>query len=175
MIYALIYNLDTDKKGCCVKNADVARKLNIQNRTLQNHLEALIDKGLVIRQYDSIENKNGRRLYAKHSYHHTDWQHMNSVSEPVREPTQEEKLNGIESKSVLEFLNNKTGKAFRPTKANLDLIQARFREGYTVQELKTVVARKCLDWKSDPKMREYLRPATLFGAKNFNQYIGECI
>jgi uncharacterized phage protein (TIGR02220 family) len=76
---------------------------------------------------------------------------------------------------ILTFLNQKTGKAFRPVSANLDLILARLKEGATAQNCRTVIARKRMDWGDDPKMVQYLRPATLFNKIKFAQYLGECV
>jgi len=73
---------------------------------------------------------------------------------------------------VLEFLNVKTGHRFKPTRVNLDLIEARLKEGYTVAELKQVIAMKVREWEHDDKMARYLRPATLFNREKFNQYAG---
>ena len=80
-----------------------------------------------------------------------------------------------QAKRVIEFLNVKAGKAFRPTEANIEPIVARIKEGYTIQDLKTVTVRKCREWASDEFMAQYLRPATLFNRVKFNQYIGECV
>ena len=79
------------------------------------------------------------------------------------------------AKELIDFLNAKAGKAFRHTDANLEPIIARMKEGFTVQDLKTVTVRKCRDWATDEKMAEYLRPATLYNRTKFNQYIGECV
>ena len=76
---------------------------------------------------------------------------------------------------VLAFLNQKTGKAFRPTESNLSLIRARMKEGYDEDICRMVIARKFRDWKADDKMAGYLRPATLFNREKFNQYAGECV
>jgi len=76
---------------------------------------------------------------------------------------------------ILTFLNQKTGKAFRPVSANLDLILARLKEGATAQNCRMVIARKRMDWGDDPKMVQYLRPATLFNKIKFAQYLGECV
>lgn len=76
---------------------------------------------------------------------------------------------------VLNFLNSKTGKAYRATKSNLDLILARFKDGASVQDCKQVIARKVMDWLHDDKMRDYLRPATLFNRTKFDQYTGELV
>lgn len=87
------------------------------------------------------------------------------------------KLNGSEAtaRELLEFLNAKTGRNYRPVFANLEPIVARLKEGFTVQDVKTVIARKCRDWMHDDKMALYLRPATLFNRTKFAQYNGECV
>jgi len=96
-------------------------------------------------------------------------------------PTEEEKpLSGKpdllpQSREVLEFLNAKTGRAYKPVAANLDMIRNRLKEGYTVSELRQVVAKKCREWGSDEKMAIYLRPATLFNKTNLAQYSGELV
>jgi len=74
---------------------------------------------------------------------------------------------------VLAFLNEKTGRAYRPVDANLKLIVARLKSGATVVDCRQVIAKKTREWKSDVKMAEYLRPATLFNAIKFEQYMGE--
>lgn len=76
---------------------------------------------------------------------------------------------------VLEFLNQKTGRVYRPVDANLKLITARLHSGATVMDCRQVIAKKTREWKGDPKMAEYLRPATLFNATKFEQYLGELI
>lgn len=87
------------------------------------------------------------------------------------------KLNGSAStaKEILSFLNAKTGRNYRPVAANLEPIVARIKEGFTPQDIKTVIARKCREWMADDKMAGYLRPATLFNRTKFAQYNGECV
>ncbi len=79
------------------------------------------------------------------------------------------------AKKVLQFLNEKTNRAYRPTEANLGLIVARLKDGASEGDCRMVVARKCKEWAGDPKMATYLRPKTLFNRTNFDQYIGECV
>ena len=79
------------------------------------------------------------------------------------------------AKSVLEFLNAKTNRAYQPVAANLELIVARIKDGATDAQLRQVVAKKCREWAGDEKMAEYLRPATLFNRTKFAQYVGELV
>jgi uncharacterized phage protein (TIGR02220 family) len=74
---------------------------------------------------------------------------------------------------VLGFLNIKTGRRYKPVKANIEMIAARLREGATVDECRQVIAKKCREWRTDEKMEVYLRPKTLFNRTNFAQYQGE--
>lgn len=74
---------------------------------------------------------------------------------------------------VLGFLNIKTGRRYKPVKANIEMIAARLREGATVDECRQVIAKKCREWRTDEKMEAYLRPKTLFNRTNFAQYQGE--
>ncbi len=74
---------------------------------------------------------------------------------------------------ILEHLNTRTGKGFRPVDANLKPIAARLAEGSTADDCRSVIDAKVRQWSDDAKMREYLRPKTLFNATNFAQYLGE--
>lgn len=87
------------------------------------------------------------------------------------------KLNGHrkEALEALQFLNIKAKRNYRGTEVNIKLIVSRFNEGYSLQDCKSVIAKKCREWLPDDKMREYLRPATLFNREKFNQYIGEIV
>ena len=78
-----------------------------------------------------------------------------------------------EAKEVIEFLNAKAGRKYRPEGPNLEFVVARLKEGYELRQLRGVIAKKCRDWMADEKMAQYLRPATLFNRTKFSQYIGE--
>ena len=67
---------------------------------------------------------------------------------------------------ILQFLNEKTGRAYRPLDANLKLIIARLKTGASVMDCRQVIAKKTREWKGDSKMSEYLRRVTLFNALN---------
>lgn len=73
---------------------------------------------------------------------------------------------------VLTYLNEKANRNFQAVPANTKLISARLREGASVEQLKAVVDVKVKEWALDAKMSAYLRPATLFNAEKFGQYVG---
>ena len=83
------------------------------------------------------------------------------------------KTDDIPYDRVIKYLNAKAGTNYRATnKATQRLIKARFNEGMTTKDFKKVIDNKCDDWLKDPKMCEYLRPATLFGSK-FESYLNQ--
>lgn len=66
---------------------------------------------------------------------------------------------------IINYLNIKSTKSFRiNTVKTLKFINARLREGYTVDDFKKVIDKKCAEWLNTC-MENYLRPETLFGTK----------
>ena len=88
--------------------------------------------------------------------------------EPKKKPAPKDET----PERVIDYLNQKTGRKFEYAEANLKLIRARIADGATWASLTGVIDLKCSEWLKDPKMHEYLRPATLFNAEKFNQYVG---
>lgn len=79
----------------------------------------------------------------------------------------------VVEKSLIDYLNTLAGRNYKHAPSNIKFLKARLAEGHTPQEIADVIARKCAEWLDDPKFRQYLRPATLFNAEKFNQYVGE--
>ena len=73
---------------------------------------------------------------------------------------------------LLEYLNTRAGKRFRPVEANVRLLAARLKES-TPDEIRAVIDAKAAEWGADAKMAKYLRPETLFNATKFAGYVGE--
>ena len=72
---------------------------------------------------------------------------------------------------IIEYLNLKTGSKFKPTtKPYVQAIRSRLKEGYTVDDLKTVIDKKCREWKGT-KLEKYLTPKTLFAPSHFDTYL----
>lgn len=76
------------------------------------------------------------------------------------------------ARQVLDWLNQKTGKGFRPVEANLALIRARISDGVADWQLKAIVSEKTEQW-AHTDMAKYLRPATLFNRTKCEQYLAE--
>ena len=76
---------------------------------------------------------------------------------------------------VIAFLNEKAGRNFDGNGANAQHVIARLKDGETVDDMRAVVAKKCREWKGDPKMDAYLRPETLFNRTKYASYKGELV
>ena len=75
------------------------------------------------------------------------------------------------AKDVISYLNQAANTSFKASSKNTQsLINARTREGFTVDDFKAVIDGRVKAWANDPKMSEYLRPQTLFGTK-FESYL----
>lgn len=72
---------------------------------------------------------------------------------------------------VVNYLNDRCHKRYRATSKSVQkFITARLRDGATVDEMKAVIDVKAAQWENDVKMREYLRPETLFNETKFESY-----
>ena len=77
---------------------------------------------------------------------------------------------GLLSFDLIQYLNETTGSDYKADKANADRVRSLLGQGYTPVQLRSVIDKKCAEWMTDPKMRPYLRPSTLWGAK-FSEYV----
>ena len=72
---------------------------------------------------------------------------------------------------IIDYLNMKTGSKFKATtKPYIQAIRSRLKEGYTVDDFKTVIDKKCREWKGT-KLEKYLTPKTLFAPSHFDTYL----
>lgn len=100
----------------------------------------------------------------------------NSEKNPTYKDTNIQK--DINNKNIysdaVEYLNSKAGTKYKSTSKNTTRhIQARIKEGYTLEDFKTVIDKKCSEWLNTD-MEKYLCPETLFGSK-FEKYLNQKI
>lgn len=81
--------------------------------------------------------------------------------------------NNILVAEIISYLNEKTDKNFKSGVAkNRDLIKARLKEGYSLEDFKKVIDIKVAEWLNDEAMSKFLRPETLFSNK-FEGYLNQ--
>lgn len=73
-------------------------------------------------------------------------------------------------KNVVAYLNEKAGTRYQhKAKKTKEHIHARLAEGYTLDDFKLVIDKKCAEWIGT-EFEKFLRPETLFGPK-FENYL----
>ena len=77
------------------------------------------------------------------------------------------------AQTVLDRLGDHNGVRYTASEKHVGLIATQLRNGVTELELRAVVAYCAvdLDWKHNDKMRQYLRPETLFGPESIAKYL----
>lgn len=87
----------------------------------------------------------------------------------------------IPYQEILDYLNEKAKKNFNhKAEAHRKLIRARWNEGYTIENFKTVIDNKVSQWlgqfdRDNKPLDRYLRPSTLFAQKHFDNYLNETV
>lgn len=103
-------------------------------------------------KYNNIKEQNNRT------------NNINKGSAKKAEP------DNIPYQEILDYLNSKTKAHYKASSAvNQRLIRARFKDGYTLQDFKTVIDNKAFEWQHSD-MWKYMSPSTLFGS-HFDDYL----
>lgn len=185
LIYALIYGFSQDENskfsgtrryiaewcGCSLKTVDntiaslIAKKLIIKHEKYVNGIRmcdyTAVPPEITVRQNDT-------QAPAGHTTEHNTTEPQPLLNEP-QAPAQPKKPDP--TKEVIDHLNRRAGTHYKATTANTrKLIKARLNEGFTVDDMKLVIDKKCADWLNNGDMAQYLRPETLFGPK-FESYL----
>ncbi|MCB2828920.1 conserved phage C-terminal domain-containing protein [Streptococcus dysgalactiae] len=72
----------------------------------------------------------------------------------------------------IAYLNQKMNSNYKFVKTNTDLVKARLKDSYTLEDFKAVIDKKCSEW-GNSDMAKYLRPSTLFNASKFESYLNQ--
>ena len=77
-------------------------------------------------------------------------------------------------KVIIDYLNQKTKSHYQSTtKSTQAKINARIKEGATIEDFMLVIDIKSSQWMGDKKMEAFLRPETLFAPSHFESYLNE--
>lgn len=118
----------------------------------------------------SVEENNGYKLYPKCTPSIGEYS-IDKVS--IIKDTMSPKGSLHFSVDVISYLNDNAKTNFRNgIKKTIGLIDARKKEGFTLDDFKKVIDNKVTEWKNNSDMCKYLRPETLFGNK-FESYLNQ--
>lgn len=186
LFLAEIDSLDIDEKGCYASNKHFSDFFGLTAGRCSQIITSLKDKGyieveLVYNKKKDIKNRtikvvnklNTPIKYSKGGYLENCASSNTSFSNTNNNMSSSEK---IPFKKIIDYLNQVTGSRFSSKSSDTQKhIKARWNEGNTFEDFISVIDVKNNQWKDNPEMSKYLRPSTLFSAKNFENYKGEAV
>lgn len=157
-----------------VENAvNVAVNRGIFDRKLFKKHKILTSKAIQKRFFTAVKKK--KTVSVNKNYIYTginsgeNW--VSDSGNATKEDVDVEVKEYIVEKKVIAYLNKKTGKKFRETETNLKLITARLSEGFSEKDFITAINNQNDIWGDDDKMKQFLRPSTLFKKSKFDGYV----
>lgn len=77
----------------------------------------------------------------------------------------------VDWKSVIDYLNIQAQKKFKYVNSHKTIIEARIKEGYSIDDFYDVINDRVGEWICNKDMKKYIRPSTLFNASKFDGYL----
>lgn len=164
-------------RDCLIKEIKRVKNKNLIARVF-SHIKNSDDLNETVKRIISeYEEKNGALSYSNEKQNDNDNENDNENEVSYHDTGNESSNESFKEQlsEIITYLNEKTESTFKAsTKKTQSCIRARLSEGFTVEDFKTVIDKKCAEWLVDEKMSKYLRPETLFGTK-FEGYLNQKI
>lgn len=180
VILTEIDSLDQGDNGCYASNQHLAEFCQCSERKVSDAVTKLIKCGYVsVAGFDgrkrtlrsNLSNVRGRlEKSARQDSKNCEAESQNLLQSNTyrKTSTNTDKVIYVE---IIDYLNAKAGTRYKASTASTRKhIKARLDEGFTVEDFKSVIDKKCSEWLGNSKMEQYLRPETLFGTK-FEGYL----
>ena len=165
------------ENGCFASNAYFAEFFGLSKERVRKIIAELVEKGYITNEliYKEGTKEVDKRILKVRLKPYGGGGDINHT--PMGENDHYITKNNITKnkynyQEIIDYLNEKTGKTYKAVKTNNQLINARYEEGYTLEDFKAVIDYKTSKWKGT-EWEKYLRPSTLFSAKNFENYVNE--
>lgn len=185
LFLAEIDSLDIDEKGCYASNKHFSDFFGLSKSRVSEVISSLQKKNYISLEFvykgKEIE-KRTIKVFGKpkrgirnieEGYSEKAKGSNTSFSNTKDNMSSSEK---IPFKKIIDHLNQVTGSRFSSKSSDTQKhIKARWNEGNTFEDFISVIDVKNKQWKDNSEMSKYLRPSTLFSAKNFENYKGEAI
>lgn len=185
LIYALIYGFSQDGNSkFSGTRRYIAEWCGCSMKTVDNTIASLLTKKLIVKHekyvngirmcdYTAVPPEIAARQNDTQAPADITTEHDTTKPQPLlNEPqssTQPKRPDPTEE--VVNHLNRRAGTHYRATSAaTRKLVKARLKEGFTIEDIKLVIDKKCAEWINNSDMAQYLRPETLFGNK-FEGYL----
>lgn len=188
----LYYNERLENEMIKRRNYSESRKRNLRahmENHMDNHMESHMEDENEVEKTGSHAENCGKSIkfdemppinthMSDHMGHHME-HHMENENEnininenrdeiEIKNKSKKEKVLGKEGEieDIINDLNYVLGTGYKSsTPKTIELIRARLKEGFSIDDFKTVHRKMLKSWGADPKMCKYLRPVTLYGTK----------
>jgi len=201
MVLAYVYSMEfsgiepgkTTRKFFA-SNEHLCNIFGVSDKSMTRIVTNLVEGGFLIRNIGFVEPGSfiKKRILSALPYHDLLSKMVREVEEeqpkqaeqseePVQpkktenkdKPEQPKETENIPYQEIVSYLNEKANKKYRyQTASNQKDIKARWKEGYSLEDFKTVIDNKVHEW-SGTDFAKYLRPSTLFGSKHFDDYLNQ--
>lgn len=178
-IYAIIYGFSQDCESEFTGSLQYLCDFTGTSRTtVIKALKSLVEKEFIIKTENNINgvifNRYKANLQVVKKLYGGSKENLQGGSKETLHNNKYINNKDIDSKDiyseVLGYLNEKAKTNYRiSSKEAQKHINARLSEGFTVDDFKTVIDKKCAEWIGTD-YEQYLRPQTLFGTK-FESYL----
>lgn len=174
VIYTEISSLDSEESGCYASNKYLAEFCQCSETKVSMSVAKLIELG-----YIYLKSFDGRTRILKSRLSNFERQDLKDLKADIKILKDNNKDNNKETNNniyseILDYLNLKAETRYRKVENNFKYIKARLNDGFTFDDFKVVIDKKCEEWKGS-EFERYLTPETLFRPSNFEKYLNQKI
>ena len=198
LIYAIIYGFTQSENQVFSGSLQyLADWTNLSKRNVIERLKSLVDKGFIIKTEKLVNNVKSCEYRAaiittsdetslgdetspnnKDIYNISNIPNISIIPKNTKNTKNTKESKNTEKEDIhsviIDYLNKQCGKRFRVSNVSTRrLISARLAEGNKLDDFKRVIDTKVKAWKNDKRMKQYLRPETLFADSHFESYLNE--
>lgn len=171
IIYAIINGFCQD--GEHKFNGSLQYLADWTNSTKQGvikNLKSLVEKGYIIKNSENINGVNKVEYYTTMFNRGIKQSLIGGIKQSLTNNIYIDKIEDI--KEIIDYLNTKLDTNYKyTTKQTQSMINARLKEGFTVDDFKKVIDKKYNEWLNT-EFEQYLTPQTLFSTK-FEKYLNQ--
>ncbi|TYR75557.1 alpha/beta hydrolase [Rossellomorea vietnamensis] len=181
LLYGEITALCNEKGYCWAGNSYFSELYKVSKKSISTWINQLSSKGYITSE---IKYKEGTKEILHRYLRIVHGGVEENVNTPMEEKVKDNitVINNTSNNTsnisipyseIIDYLNQKAKTKYRASsKKTKELIKARWNEEFTLEDFKTVIDKKTKEWLTDTKMKNYLRPETLFGTK-FESYLNQ--
>lgn len=173
VIFTEINSLDNEENGCYASNKYLAEFCQCSETKVSTAISKLIELG-----YLYVKSFDGRVRILKSRIIKNERQTLKNLKADIKDFKDNNKDNNKTNNNiyseVIDYLNLKAETKYRKVENNFKHIKARLNDGFTIDDFKAVIDKKCQEWKGT-EFERYLTPETLFRPSNFEKYLNQKI